>query len=167
MYTMYFFPNVSYIRGFLYFKLNKKSFVCLPSAHEVSLVSQVCTVVSFRSANLIAAALAGILMRLKENKGVARLRTTVGIDGSLYKMHPQWVTFGLKSALQSNILFLFIQLDVWASLCRMMCVQSLTPEGCFQILCWWCKVFTEIWTFGAILLFLSWMEGICKDKMKN
>lgn len=50
---------------------------------------QVCTVVSFRSANLIAAALAGILLRLKENKGVARLRTTVGIDGSLYKMHPQ------------------------------------------------------------------------------
>lgn len=44
---------------------------------------------SFRSANLVAAALAGILLRLKENKGVTRLRTTVGIDGSLYKMHPQ------------------------------------------------------------------------------
>ncbi|CAB1428484.1 unnamed protein product [Pleuronectes platessa] len=50
----------------------------------------VCTIVSFRSANLIAATLAAILMRLKENKGVARLRTTVGIDGSLYKMHPQY-----------------------------------------------------------------------------
>uniref|UniRef100_A0A8C9ZTF1 hexokinase n=1 Tax=Sander lucioperca TaxID=283035 RepID=A0A8C9ZTF1_SANLU len=50
----------------------------------------VCTIVSFRSANLIAATLAGILLRLKENKGVARLRTTVGIDGSLYKMHPQY-----------------------------------------------------------------------------
>uniref|UniRef100_A0A671YP72 Hexokinase-2 n=1 Tax=Sparus aurata TaxID=8175 RepID=A0A671YP72_SPAAU len=61
-----------------------------PSTDDFSLVSQVCTVVSFRSANLIAAALAGILMRLKENKGVARLRTTVGIDGSLYKMHPQY-----------------------------------------------------------------------------
>lgn len=53
------------------------------------LLLQVCAIVSFRSANLIAATLAGILMRLKENKGVARLRTTVGIDGSLYKMHPQ------------------------------------------------------------------------------
>uniref|UniRef100_A0A7N6BIQ1 Hexokinase-2 n=1 Tax=Anabas testudineus TaxID=64144 RepID=A0A7N6BIQ1_ANATE len=53
-------------------------------------LTKVCTIVSFRSANLIAATLAGILMRLKENKGVARLRTTVGIDGSLYKMHPQY-----------------------------------------------------------------------------
>lgn len=59
-----------------------------PSPHQ-PVPPQVCTVVSFRSANLIAAALAGILLRLKENKGVARLRTTVGIDGSLYKMHPQ------------------------------------------------------------------------------
>lgn len=44
---------------------------------------------SFRSANLIAAVLSGILLRLKENKGMIRVRTTVGIDGSLYKMHPQ------------------------------------------------------------------------------
>ncbi|KAF3852756.1 hypothetical protein F7725_006111 [Dissostichus mawsoni] len=50
----------------------------------------VCAIVSFRSANLISATLGGILSRLKENKGVARLRTTVGIDGSLYKMHPQY-----------------------------------------------------------------------------
>uniref|UniRef100_A0A671YPK7 Hexokinase-2 n=1 Tax=Sparus aurata TaxID=8175 RepID=A0A671YPK7_SPAAU len=61
-----------------------------PSTDDCIAVQHVCTVVSFRSANLIAAALAGILMRLKENKGVARLRTTVGIDGSLYKMHPQY-----------------------------------------------------------------------------
>uniref|UniRef100_A0AAQ5XCF5 hexokinase n=1 Tax=Amphiprion ocellaris TaxID=80972 RepID=A0AAQ5XCF5_AMPOC len=45
---------------------------------------QVCAIVSFRSANLIAATLSAILKRLKENRGVARLRTTVGIDGSLY-----------------------------------------------------------------------------------
>uniref|UniRef100_A0AAQ5YKV6 hexokinase n=1 Tax=Amphiprion ocellaris TaxID=80972 RepID=A0AAQ5YKV6_AMPOC len=51
---------------------------------------QVCAIVSFRSANLIAATLSAILKRLKENRGVARLRTTVGIDGSLYKMHPQY-----------------------------------------------------------------------------
>lgn len=65
-----------------------ETFFCNPRLYKcVSL--QVCTVVSVRSANLIAAALAGILLRLKENKGVVRLRTTVGIDGSLYKMHPQ------------------------------------------------------------------------------
>uniref|UniRef100_A0A7N9ANC1 Hexokinase-2 n=1 Tax=Mastacembelus armatus TaxID=205130 RepID=A0A7N9ANC1_9TELE len=61
-----------------------------PSTDDCIAVQHVCAIVSFRSANLIATTLAGILMRLKENKGVARLRTTVGIDGSLYKMHPQY-----------------------------------------------------------------------------
>uniref|UniRef100_A0A668AXM0 Hexokinase-2 n=1 Tax=Myripristis murdjan TaxID=586833 RepID=A0A668AXM0_9TELE len=61
-----------------------------PSTDDCIAVQHVCTIVSFRSANLIAATLGGILLRLKENKGVARLRTTVGIDGSLYKMHPQY-----------------------------------------------------------------------------
>ncbi|KAG8001478.1 Hexokinase-1, partial [Nibea albiflora] len=61
-----------------------------PSTDDCIAVQHVCTIVSFRSANLIAAVLAGILLRLKENKGVTRLRTTVGIDGSLYKMHPQY-----------------------------------------------------------------------------
>ncbi|XP_008308805.1 hexokinase-1 [Cynoglossus semilaevis] len=61
-----------------------------PSDEDCIAVQHVCAIVSFRSANLIAAVLAGILKRLKENKGVSRLRTTVGIDGSLYKMHPQY-----------------------------------------------------------------------------
>uniref|UniRef100_A0A8D0D7C0 Hexokinase-2 n=1 Tax=Sander lucioperca TaxID=283035 RepID=A0A8D0D7C0_SANLU len=61
-----------------------------PSDEDCLAVQHVCTIVSFRSANLIASTLGGILCRLKENKGVTRLRTTVGIDGSLYKMHPQY-----------------------------------------------------------------------------
>uniref|UniRef100_A0A8C7Y4D5 hexokinase n=1 Tax=Oryzias sinensis TaxID=183150 RepID=A0A8C7Y4D5_9TELE len=61
-----------------------------PSADDCVAVQHICSIVSHRSANLVAAVLAGILMRLKENKGVGRLRTTVGIDGSLYKMHPQY-----------------------------------------------------------------------------
>ncbi|XP_070289871.1 hexokinase-1 [Salvelinus sp. IW2-2015] len=61
-----------------------------PSQEDCVAVQHVCTIVSFRSANLIAATLGGILARLKDNKGVARLRTTVGIDGSMYKMHPQY-----------------------------------------------------------------------------
>ncbi|XP_005915171.1 hexokinase-1 [Haplochromis burtoni] len=61
-----------------------------PSADDCIAVQHVCAIVSFRSASLVAATLAGILMRLKENKGASRLRTTVGIDGSLYKMHPQY-----------------------------------------------------------------------------
>uniref|UniRef100_A0A8C2XAG8 Hexokinase-2 n=1 Tax=Cyclopterus lumpus TaxID=8103 RepID=A0A8C2XAG8_CYCLU len=61
-----------------------------PSDEDCLAVQHVCTIVSFRSANLVASTLGGILARLKESKGVARLRTTVGIDGSLYKMHPQY-----------------------------------------------------------------------------
>uniref|UniRef100_A0A8C6LF92 Hexokinase-2 n=1 Tax=Nothobranchius furzeri TaxID=105023 RepID=A0A8C6LF92_NOTFU len=61
-----------------------------PSDEDCLAVQHVCTIVSFRSANLISATLGAILSRLKDNKGVARLRTTVGIDGSLYKMHPQY-----------------------------------------------------------------------------
>lgn len=62
-----------------------------PSNEDCLAVQHVCTIVSFRSANLIASTLGAILSRMKDNKGVARLRTTVGIDGSLYKMHPQYV----------------------------------------------------------------------------
>lgn len=60
-----------------------------PSESDCIAVQHVCTIVSFRSANLCAAALAAILTRLRENKKLARLRTTVGMDGTLYKTHPQ------------------------------------------------------------------------------
>jgi hexokinase len=60
-----------------------------PSESDCIAVQHVCTIVSFRSANLCAAALATILTRLRENKKLARLRTTVGMDGTLYKTHPQ------------------------------------------------------------------------------
>uniref|UniRef100_A0A672N931 Hexokinase-2 n=1 Tax=Sinocyclocheilus grahami TaxID=75366 RepID=A0A672N931_SINGR len=61
-----------------------------PSEDDCIAVQHVCAIVSFRSANLIAATLGAILTRLKDNKNTPRLRTTVGIDGSLYKMHPQY-----------------------------------------------------------------------------
>ncbi|XP_039089203.1 hexokinase HKDC1 isoform X2 [Hyaena hyaena] len=61
-----------------------------PSEADCLSVQQVCTIVSFRSANLCAAALAAILTRLRENKKLVRLRTTVGVDGTLYKIHPQY-----------------------------------------------------------------------------
>lgn len=60
-----------------------------PSDDDCVSVQHVCTIVSFRSANLVAATLGAILNRLRDNKGTARLRTTVGVDGSLYKTHPQ------------------------------------------------------------------------------
>ncbi|KAM7073546.1 hexokinase HKDC1 [Molossus nigricans] len=61
-----------------------------PSEADCVAVQHVCTIVSFRSANLCAAALAAILTRLRENKKLMRLRTTVGVDGTLYKIHPQY-----------------------------------------------------------------------------
>ncbi|XP_040832009.1 hexokinase HKDC1 [Ochotona curzoniae] len=61
-----------------------------PSEADCIAVQHVCTIVSFRSANLCAAALAAILTRLRENKRLMRLRTTVGMDGTLYKIHPQY-----------------------------------------------------------------------------
>ncbi|XP_008694190.1 hexokinase HKDC1 isoform X1 [Ursus maritimus] len=61
-----------------------------PSEADCIAVQHVCTIVSFRSANLCAAALAAILTRLRVNKKLARLRTTVGMDGTVYKIHPQY-----------------------------------------------------------------------------
>nr|XP_013801072.1 PREDICTED: hexokinase-1-like [Apteryx mantelli mantelli] len=61
-----------------------------PSHEDCVAVQHVCTIVSFRSANLVAATLGAILCQLRDNKGVGRLRTTVGVDGSLYKMHPHY-----------------------------------------------------------------------------
>ncbi|XP_015988575.1 hexokinase HKDC1 [Rousettus aegyptiacus] len=61
-----------------------------PSEADCIAVQHVCTIISFRSANLCAAALAAILTRLRENKKLLRLRTTVGVDGTLYKIHPQY-----------------------------------------------------------------------------
>nr|XP_054492963.1 hexokinase HKDC1-like [Agelaius phoeniceus] len=61
-----------------------------PSEEDCVAVQHVCTIVSFRSANLCAAALAAILTRLRDNKKLLRMRTTVGIDGGLYKTHPKY-----------------------------------------------------------------------------
>ncbi|XP_032890378.1 hexokinase HKDC1-like [Amblyraja radiata] len=59
-----------------------------PSAEDCTVVQHVCVIVCFRSACLCAASLASILLRLKRNKKVQRLRTTVGIDGTVYRTVP-------------------------------------------------------------------------------
>ncbi|XP_056386274.1 hexokinase HKDC1-like isoform X2 [Hyla sarda] len=61
-----------------------------PSEEDCIAVQHVATIVSFRSANLCAAALAAILTRLRENKKLDRMRTTVGMDGTVYRTHPQY-----------------------------------------------------------------------------
>ncbi|KAM9477901.1 hexokinase HKDC1 [Clarias gariepinus] len=61
-----------------------------PTEDDCIAVQHVCTIVSFRSANLCAAALAAILTRIRKNKKLKILRTTVGVDGTVYRTHPQY-----------------------------------------------------------------------------
>ncbi|NXJ04237.1 HXK2 protein, partial [Odontophorus gujanensis] len=61
-----------------------------PSHEDCLATHRICQIVSTRSANLCGATLAAVLRRIKENKGVERLRSTVGVDGSVYKKHPQY-----------------------------------------------------------------------------
>lgn len=61
-----------------------------PSQEDCVAAHRVCQIVSTRSSNLCAAALAAVLRRIKENKGVERLRSSIGVDGSVYKKHPHF-----------------------------------------------------------------------------
>uniref|UniRef100_A0A3Q3RAN8 Phosphotransferase n=1 Tax=Monopterus albus TaxID=43700 RepID=A0A3Q3RAN8_MONAL len=57
---------------------------------DVRLVRLVCDTVSIRSAHLCAAALATIVNRIRENRGLDYLKTTVGVDGTVYRKHPNF-----------------------------------------------------------------------------
>ncbi|XP_026571063.1 hexokinase-2-like [Pseudonaja textilis] len=61
-----------------------------PSHEDCVATQRVCEIVSTRSAHLCGAALAAVLHRLKENRGLDWLRTTVGVDGTVYKKHPHF-----------------------------------------------------------------------------
>ncbi|XP_003793409.1 hexokinase-2 [Otolemur garnettii] len=61
-----------------------------PTQEDCVATHRICQIVSTRSANLCAATLAAVLRRIKENKGEERLRSTVGVDGSVYKKHPHF-----------------------------------------------------------------------------
>ncbi|MBN3321348.1 HXK2 protein, partial [Atractosteus spatula] len=61
-----------------------------PSEEDCVATQRICQIVSTRAAHLCAATLAAVLRQIRDNKGVERLRTTVGVDGSVYKKHPQF-----------------------------------------------------------------------------
>ncbi|XP_040892463.1 hexokinase HKDC1-like [Toxotes jaculatrix] len=61
-----------------------------PSPDDCISVQHVSTIVSFRSSNLVAAGLAAILTRIKQNRNLRTMRITVGVDGTVYKTHPQY-----------------------------------------------------------------------------
>ncbi|NXE05134.1 HXK2 protein, partial [Lophotis ruficrista] len=60
------------------------------SFEDSGLVREVCQAVSLRAAQLCAAGLAAVVEKMRENRGLSRLVVTVGVDGTLYKMHPRF-----------------------------------------------------------------------------
>ena len=53
------------------------------------IVMQVCGAVSRRAAQLCGAGMAAVVDKIRENRGLDHLNITVGVDGALYKLHPQ------------------------------------------------------------------------------
>lgn len=53
-------------------------------------VRLVCDTISSRSSRLCAAALATLANRIRDNRGLDHLKTTVGVDGTVYKKHPNF-----------------------------------------------------------------------------
>lgn len=53
------------------------------------IVQQVCGAVSGRAAQLCGAGMAAVVDKIRENRRLDRLTITAGVDGALYKLHPQ------------------------------------------------------------------------------
>ncbi|NXG25478.1 HXK3 protein, partial [Grallaria varia] len=72
----------------------------LNASYEDSvLMREVCEVVSLRAAQLCAAGLAAVVEKMRENRGLDQLSVTVGVDGTLYKLHPNF-SHNLQKTLQ-------------------------------------------------------------------
>lgn len=55
---------------------------------DACVVRLVCDTISSRSARLCAAALATLTNRIRTNRKLDHLKTTVGVDGTVYRKHP-------------------------------------------------------------------------------
>lgn len=60
-----------------------------PSATDCDIVRRACESVSTRAANMCAAGLAAVINRMRESRSEDLMRITVGVDGSVYKLHPR------------------------------------------------------------------------------
>ncbi|XP_050167947.1 hexokinase-3 isoform X3 [Myiozetetes cayanensis] len=60
------------------------------SFEDSVLMREVCHTVSMRAAQLCAAGLAAVVEKMRENRGLDKLSITVGVDGTLYKLHPNF-----------------------------------------------------------------------------
>ncbi|XP_042311144.1 hexokinase-3 isoform X2 [Sceloporus undulatus] len=57
------------------------------SAEDALVVKEVCHTISSRAAKMCAAGVAAVVEKIRENKRMTKLEVTVGVDGTLYKMH--------------------------------------------------------------------------------
>lgn len=64
-----------------------------PSMEDCIATRRVCQIVSTRAAHLCAAALVAVLRQIRDNKAAEKLRATIGVDGSVYKNHQEYVFF--------------------------------------------------------------------------
>uniref|UniRef100_A0A8C5HDT9 Hexokinase-2 n=1 Tax=Gouania willdenowi TaxID=441366 RepID=A0A8C5HDT9_GOUWI len=58
-----------------------------PTAEDCKATRRVCHIISKRAAHLCAATLVALLRQIRDNKAAEKLRTTIGVDGSVYKNH--------------------------------------------------------------------------------
>lgn len=61
-----------------------------PSVEDCIATRRVCQIVSTRAAHLCASTLAAVLRQIRDNKAAEKLRITIGVDGSVYKNHPEF-----------------------------------------------------------------------------
>uniref|UniRef100_A0A3Q0S8V0 Hexokinase-2 n=1 Tax=Amphilophus citrinellus TaxID=61819 RepID=A0A3Q0S8V0_AMPCI len=61
-----------------------------PSIEDCKATRRVCQIVSTRAAHLCASTLAAVLRQIRDNKAAEKLRITIGVDGSVYKNHPEF-----------------------------------------------------------------------------
>uniref|UniRef100_A0A3Q2DMI9 Hexokinase-2 n=1 Tax=Cyprinodon variegatus TaxID=28743 RepID=A0A3Q2DMI9_CYPVA len=61
-----------------------------PSAEDCAATRRICQIVSTRAAHLCAATLAAVMRQIRDNKAAEKLRITIGVDGSVYKNHPEF-----------------------------------------------------------------------------
>lgn len=59
------------------------------TSDDALIVLEVCQAVSRRAAQLCGAGVAAVVEKIRENRGLEELTVSVGVDGTLYKVHPQ------------------------------------------------------------------------------
>ncbi|XP_056425385.1 hexokinase-2-like [Hyla sarda] len=64
---------------------------------DTVLVKEVCCTVSRRAAQLCASGIAAVVQKIRENRSLEHLKITVGVDGTLYKLHPHFAAVVMKT----------------------------------------------------------------------